>query len=501
MTLPPATPSALLPAHALAAQLASGALSAVDAVEACIERLVAHRDRNLLVVERFDQARAEARAADRRRLAGEPLPPLHGVPITLKECLDLEGTPSTFGLPSRSAHRAPADAPAVRRLRDAGAIVLGKTNVAQLLLFYESDNPLYGRTDHPTHPDRSPGGSSGGEAVAVAVGGSALGFGTDVGGSCRAPAASCGLVGFKPTAGRCEDPGRYSVPYGQRAIASQVGVLARHPADVALALPILDASDRPLGDATSVRGLRVGVWDEGGAFEPCPAARRAVREVADALAADGVPVTRFVPPGLDRAVDLFYGILAADGGAHFGRILGRDRRDPRIALIESAASAGPAKLGLLRLLLRLTGRTGTLPIVAAYGDRSADRLLQRIERLLDWREEVLAALDRAGVDVVLSPALPLPALRHGASAELGTLGVWLALYNLLGWPAGVVPWTRVRPGEESDRVGRSYEDRVAVETERGSAGLPVGVQLAGRPWRDGSVLAAMGAVAERARLA
>jgi fatty acid amide hydrolase len=185
-----------LSAVQLAAKIASGEITAVDAVEAHIARIEAvNPGLNTVVVKRYEAARAEARETDERRAAGGPLWPLHGVPITIKECLDLEGTPSTFGLPSRSSLNAGKDDRYVARMRQAGAIVLGKTNVAQFLGFVETDNPLCGRTNNPWDVERSPGGSSGAQAAIIAAGGSPLGLGTDIGGSLRVPAPSCGIAG------------------------------------------------------------------------------------------------------------------------------------------------------------------------------------------------------------------------------------------------------------------------------------------------------------------
>src|SRR3954466_823386 len=230
-----------LGASELAAAIARGDASALDVVEAHIDRIERVNGALYAVVySRYDAARAEPRSADQRRANGEPLGPLHGVPITLKECLDLEGAPSTFGLPSRAGIAATRDDLYVVRMRAAGAIVLGKTNVAQLLFHVECENPVYGRTNNPWNPARTSGGSSGGEAAIIAAGGSPLGLGTDVGGSLRYPAAYCGIASLKPTAGRTPDAGRYSSPIGQRAIVSQVGVLARRVADVALGIKVIN---------------------------------------------------------------------------------------------------------------------------------------------------------------------------------------------------------------------------------------------------------------------
>ncbi len=500
MTLP--TPSTAtsdptqLGASELASAIATRRLSAIEVVNAHIRRIEqVNPALNAVVFERFELARREAAEADERVREGGALPPLLGVPITLKECLDLEGAPSTYGVESL---RQPmqTDAAVVRRLREAGAIVLAKTNVAQLLLYFETDNPVFGRTNHPASNDRSPGGSSGGEAALVASHASALGIGTDLGGSVRVPAAFCGLVGFKPTAGRVPDQGRFSIPLGQQAITSQIGVLARSVDDAVLGVRVAMGQGHdgwgPLGslDEVKVGALRVVVLEDDGILSPCPAARRAVRDAAKVLQERGARVVEAKLP--DRAVlrDLFYRVMSADALRHARAVLGKTKIDPRVKQVIDSSSL---PLFVIELMLTLTNRRKTIDIVRAFSDGSAAQYFATVERLTAVREEALAAMQ--GADVVLSPASALPALRHGAALELGTLGTYTTAWNVLGWPAGVVPFTTVRPGEESDRPASSDKaDLTAQETERGSAGLPIGVQLAAPPHRDHVVLAAMKAL-------
>jgi fatty acid amide hydrolase len=493
-----------LPATELAGRIRRGELTAADAIEAYLARLEEVNPRlNALVVRRDAEARAEAREIDRQREAGLPLGPLAGVPVTIKECLDLAGTASTFGLPSRRQLRASADEKHVARLRAAGAIVLGKTNVAQLLMYIETDNPLFGRTSNPHAADRSAGGSSGGEGALLGAGASALGLGTDLGGSVRVPAAFCGVTAIKPTTGRCDDLGRFSSPVGQRTVASQVGVLGRNVGDVALGLEVINGGARPQLDgglapamplldraAVDVSKLRIAWYTDDGTFTPAPAVRRAVREAAAALGARGASVVEWSPPEVARARDLFYGLLGADNFAGLTRLLGRDRRDPRIAKM---VMGGRAK-GLVDVLLGVSAR-GRLKreVVANYGHGDADHYWQLVEAALDYRQRFGDAL--AGFDAIVCPATALPAFRHGAAEELILAGTYTSLYNVLGWPAGVVPFTRVRPDEESDRPpSKDKMDQVARDTERGSAGLPIAVQVAARPWREDLVLAVMGAL-------
>src|SRR5215469_13314330 len=200
----------------LAGMIARRETSSVAVVEAHIERIErVNADLNAVIWKRYAEAREEARLADEAVERGGSLGPLHGVPITIKEAFALSGSPATYGLQSRSTIRATEDDIYVSRLRAAGAIILGKTNVSQLLLYVESDNPVYGRTNNPWNLDRTPGGSSGGQAAIIAAGGVPMGPGTDIGGSLRYPATFCGIASMKPTAGRTPDAGRYSVPIGQ----------------------------------------------------------------------------------------------------------------------------------------------------------------------------------------------------------------------------------------------------------------------------------------------
>lgn len=499
-------------ASELAAAIASGHVSAVEAVEAHIARIEqVNPALNAVVVKRYDEARAEAQSADAARAEGKSLGPLHGVPITVKECLDLSGTPSTFGLPSRLSARATADDHYVARMRAAGAIILGKTNDSQLLLYVESDNPAYGRTNNPWNLERTPGGSSGGQAAIIAAGGSPLGLATDLGGSIRLPATFCGVAGMKPTAGRTPDDGLYSAHIGQRAIVSQVGILARTVGDVALGIETINAGrapatepPMPLGDPVSVdvAKLRVAYYTDDGSFTVAPGVRRAVLEAAGALAGRGAQVTEWRPFDAMRGSDLFFGLLGADGGASAKRTLGANKRDPRIAQLLLLAGLPRAAAVALTGTLRAAGQRRLARITRNFGYRSAYHYWRLVEAQMAFQRDFLRALDTdegGPFDVILCPACSLPAFAHGASKDLVTAGAYAILYNVLGYPAGVVPVTRVRADEETARK-RSVDalERVALATERGSAGLPVGVQVVARPWREHVALAAMRAIEEAA---
>lgn len=492
-----------LSASELARRIANGEVSAIDAVETHIERIERVNGKlNAVVVKRYDAARAEARAVDERRARGEALPPLAGVPVTVKECLDLKGTPSTFGLKARADIMAMEDDPYVARLRAAGAIVLGKTNVSQILMYTESDNPVYGRTNNPWSIERTPGGSSGGQAAIIAAGGSALGLGTDIGGSLRIPAHYCGIASIRPTAGRTPDVGRYSAPIGQQAAASQTGPLARDVEDLALGLSLINGKEHPLGDfhAVDVTKLRVAVFTEDGFFTPSPAARRAVREAADMLAAAGAKVVAWQPPAPAQAMGLWLNAITADKGKAMRQLLRGEKADPRISALLKLAALPRFMQALVGKFAGAFGQKTLAATARSLGDGTTHGYWQTVQTQLDYQEEWRRALDRDGIDVVLYPAYGVAAVRHGANNNLPTTGSYALLAPVLGYPTGVVPVTRVHAGEESDRPAvKDMAERTARASEEGSAGLPVGVQVMARPWREDVALAAMAAVEAAAR--
>ncbi|MCS7078590.1 MAG: amidase [Chloracidobacterium sp.] len=495
-------------ATSLVQRITAGELSAQEVVEAHIERIEAVNPQlRAVVVTCFDEARRAAAEADTRRAAGEPLGPLHGLPITVKASFDVAGLPTSLGLIQQAAARAAADAPTVARLRRAGAIVLGKTNLPQLAMANECENPLYGRTVHPRNALRAPGGSSGGEAAIIAAFGSPLGLGSDIGGSLRLPAHACGIASLKPTAGRLTMQGHAEVFPGMEAIQAQPGPMARQVEDLALAMRVLTTPDQHPGDLTppvpwrdpdetaSLAGLRVAYYLDNGLFRPSPAIRRAVREAADALERRGAEVVPWQPPDVAEAFGLFVGILFADNLRHIRALLYAEPIwTPLWPFLVTAQLPNWLRSWLARLA-DLTGQRATARLLRAARSRSAEGYWRLVEARTRYRERFLEALDGQRCDVILCPADGLPALTHGASAYTVEAISYTALYNLLGTPAGVVPWTTVGPNEESDRPNTlDLSQRTARDVERGSAGLPVGVQVVARHWREDLVLRVMRAL-------
>lgn len=246
----------------LTEQIQSGKLSAQDALEATIARIEERDDElNAVVVRNYERARADAAKADQQVAEGYRAP-LLGVPMTIKESFDLAGTPSTWGLSESRQNVAAADSRVVRRLKEAGAIIVGKTNVPPELADFQSSNPIYGATHNPHMHGRSPGGSSGGSAAALAAGYVPAEVGTDIGGSIRLPAAFCGVWGLKTTFGLVSRDGHaWPGTDGAALPLSVAGPLARTPQDLDLLLTVIAEHPIPAPRALPVTGARLAVID------------------------------------------------------------------------------------------------------------------------------------------------------------------------------------------------------------------------------------------------
>jgi fatty acid amide hydrolase len=483
----------------------------------CVEVFEAHRRRieevdpalNAIVVKRFDDARREAEAADRVVAAGRELGPLHGVPITVKECFHMPGTPSSIGLLARAKLLDNDESPLVTRLRAAGAIVLGKTNVPQLMMWHECDNPVYGRTNSPVDLDRSPGGSTGGEGAAIAAFCSPLGLGNDLGGSIRLPAAWNGITGIKPTAYRLTNWATTSAFRGQSAMNTQPGPLARNVEDCELALGVLagnlrgfDVAPVPLGDSNQadIAGVRVAAWDDDGYFPACAAAKRAVREAARALEESGATV-EWIDPQVSDSLHLYYAIMGADGGNDARAMARGSRLDSRASRILWMLGMSSAVRWSAVRALRLAGQRWMAHVVDSVGARSAYQYWQLCERLGRFMEEFHERVfTRGKFAALLTPPHALPALKHGAALDLLPAASYSFVMNMLGLPTGTVPWTTVRPEETVQRVtARDLAERRGEESLLDAAGLPIAVQVAAPAWHDHIVLQLMHALEAHTR--
>lgn len=454
-------------------------------------------------------ARALAKESDERRRRGETRGALDGVPLSIKENVDIAGQPSTLGLPSRRGHSADRDGVVVSILREAGAVFLGKTNVSQALLFHEARNPVYGQSANPFNLGRSPGGSSGGEAAAIAGLASPGGVGTDIGGSIRIPCAWTGICGLKPTSDRWSNLGSSTAIPGMELMRGQIGPLARTVDDVALLLEVVtpekcarrDPRTAPLPIGAyrdvDVSKLRVGWYVDDGVVRPSAAVERAVRVAVDALArSGGARVEHYTPFLVEDALFTYLAGFSSDGAATLRAQL--DEKDVDVALRtlwRLVRLPDVARKAAARALM-LTGEKHVGRLLDAMGEKPVAELWRLTKRARDIAAETLGTWERLGLDVVVCPAHATPALQHEASHDFTLAGSSSMFWNLVNFPAGVVPVTTVRSDETATRATppRGRLEKRAASVDDGSAGLPIGVQVVARPFREDHVLAAMAAI-------
>jgi amidase len=425
-------------------------VSSAELLQAHLERIEAVNSRlNAIVRLPAERVIAEARAADDALARGEIKGPLHGVPVTFKDAIETAGIISTGGTLGRRSFVPEQDALIVKRLRTAGAIVLGKTNCPEFGWAWESDNLIYGRTNNPYDLSLSPGGSSGGESALISAGGSPLGFGSDAGGSVRFPANCCGLASIKPTSGRIPRTGHFPGPGGMLDALWQIGPLARSVKDLEVALKIVSGVDghdpaivpAPLGESAKVdvSKLRVAFHTNNQIATPEPEVTEAVRKAASALSNAGAMMEEALPPGICETFEIYRGLFCADGGAGLQ------------SLIELAGTREIHPL--LQQALDIQRQYGIS--MAYYG--------ALVARWDAFRSRMLGFMER--YDAILSPVCSFAGMVHGSTYQRLASFSYTMTHNLTGWPAAVV------------RATNSAE------------GLPIGVQVATRPWHEHVALA------------
>jgi Asp-tRNA(Asn)/Glu-tRNA(Gln) amidotransferase A subunit family amidase len=450
----------------IAAGIRAKKCSPMEVVDAHLERIAAlHPKLNAFVHLDREGARKQARAAEAALMRGDGVGPLHGVPLTIKSCIDAAGWPIPAGSVLRKDYVAQSDAPLVARLRAAGAILLGNTNTPEYLMAYETDNLLSGKTSNPWNLERSAGGSSGGEGAAIAAGCSAGGVGSDGGGSIRVPAHFCGICGLKPTPGRIPATGHFPDGGGAFGWIGVVGPMARTVADVGALFEVMVGPDP--GDALSapvpvravsekdVRGLRVGVLESDALGQAMPETTVAVERAAKLLGEQGFKVATKRLNGLERAIQLWW--------YFFGPVIGHLIRDGAVGLEESLSPMLREYVALATAEISMEFET----FLMACGERDSLRAA-----ILRQMEEVT---------ILLSPVSSGPAFWHGEGnwrsgekenyRDTMRFSQWL---NLTGFPGVAVP------------MGMS----------RG--GLPIGIQVIGRPYEEELVLTVAEAI-ERGR--
>src|SRR5580693_3338494 len=314
-----------LTATLMAERIRKKKLSPVEIVDAHLEQIERMNPKlNAFVQVDAERARQAAHDAEVAVMHEKTLGPLHGIPVSIKSSLAVAGFCCESGTRLRAGFVPAQDAPLVARLRAAGAIVLGVTNTPELLMAWETDNVLHGRSNNPWDLERTPGGSSGGEAAAVAAGMSAGGVGSDGGGSIRVPAHFSGICGLKPTPGRIPATGHYPESAGPFALIGVVGPMARTVADLKVLFEVMQGPD--CGDTCAApvplrwpseaeaRRLRVGYFEDDGRTPVTPETRAAVRAAAEASCSAGFKVEPFHPEGLEEARQLWHKLFVVAGG-------------------------------------------------------------------------------------------------------------------------------------------------------------------------------------------
>lgn len=449
-----------LPVEAIARAIREREYSALEIVEAHLRRIERLNPQLNAIVTLAPDALERARGADAALARGAHVGPLHGIPLTIKDTIETKSLRTTSGSLRRATHVPEEDAPAVARLRAAGGIIIGKTNVSEMAMAYNAENPLFGRTINPQDARLTPGGSSGGEAASISAGLSIAGLGSDLAGSIRVPAHFCGIMGLKPTTGSVPASGQYPPAVGPFALGAVIGPMARRVADLALLFRVL-AGTNPSGAADMrqgslrgergphlLRGQRAAWYVDDGVVPVTEETMRAVESGARALEDAGIVTREERPPGVERGPDLWSGLFSGAALNQLREIYAghEDEGGPMVRAIFKATGGKPA------------------PTREEFGGVWQERNRLR-SKLVQWMRET---------PLIIAPVGATPAFEHNARRlEIGgqSVSVFRAFgysqtFNVYGLPSVCVP------------AGRSRE------------GWPIGVQIVGRPFAEESVLAA-----------
>ncbi|CAI7583127.1 unnamed protein product [Penicillium pancosmium] len=472
---------------ALLQLLQKGELTAESVIKAYIKRaVVAHQLTNCLTEVCFTEALEEAKALDAEfEITRQPKGPLHGIPITLKDQFNVKGLDTTIGYVGRSFSPADEDAVLVQMLKNMGAIVIAKTNLCQSIMWAETENPLWGLTTNARDPSFTPGGSTGGEGPLLALHGSILGFGTDIGGSVRIPQSVAGLYGLKPSSSRFPYHGLPVSTEGQEHVPSSVGPMTRDLASICYITQLianarpwnLDPRCAPLPwnelsfREIQQRPLVIGLILDDGVVKVHPPIARALRELSATLKAAGHEIVSWDTSDHSAAIEIMDQYYTVDGGEDIRRDIAV-AGEPYIPHVEALVNRGK-------------------PIsVYEYWQLNKRKAAAHKKYLDKWN----AARSDSGkpVDILLSPTLPHTSLPHRKFRWVGYTKIW----NFLDYPALTFPVDRVRADSDQLPV-ESYTPRNPVDEWNWNLydaeqvdGYPVNLQIIGRKLEEEKVLGA-----------
>jgi Asp-tRNA(Asn)/Glu-tRNA(Gln) amidotransferase A subunit family amidase len=422
-------------------------VSPVEIAQAHLERISALNPALNAIVTLAPDVLERAKEAEAAVMRGDPIGSLHGVPVTIKDTIETAGLRSTSGSVVRQDYVPTTDAPSVARLKAAGAIVLGKTNAAEMAMDYTADNPVFGRTNHPLNPELTPGGSSGGEAVAIATCMSPGGLGSDLAGSVRIPAHFCGICGLKPTTGRVLGELQFPPSTGPYSLGAVIGPMARTVGDLRIMLDAL--SKDPFGrESQDLRGFRVAWYTDDGVAPVTVETAHAVSTAAQALSDAGLKVEQRRPPHVERGNELWLKMFSRASVVQLRKVYkGRENEGGSFVSwrLSTANQTPPATLD---------------EYIANWMERDLLR-----DELLEWMETIPIIIAPVGA----TPAYPHDTLKVTVGdATFGTFRAfsYAQTFNVFDLPVVTIP------------TGKSKE------------GLPIGVQIAGPPFAEELVLQA-----------
>lgn len=488
----------------------------------CIHRTrqVGKEKLNAVTEELYDEAYQKALQLDKQWTLSKG--PLAGLPISIKDCIAQENCDATCGAAARCFRPYSEDAVSVKLLKDAGLVPFVRSNVPQLLLLPESDNQIWGCTNNPWDTSRTPGGSSGGEAALVASGCTPLGLGSDIGGSIRLPAHFTGIVGFKPTPGRLSFKGmvnpRLKDRQGQIVISSTAGPMTRSVQDCIDMMSILASSKavdldptmpclRPFDSKLTINGKsnkgRIAYMRTDGYFQPCATIMRAIDEAKAALELKGYELVPFEHPqgtNAKNSFEVYCSLMAADGNWYsFIKGLEGEKLHETYRKLWLYTNVPNFIRPTLAAWLSINGELRMAGMVKNL--KSGGMNVRDYWELIGEKKVITDAynkyMEENNLDAILMPPVALPAPPHGMIGDLLPIICYCTLINLLHWPSGVVPVTTVRKEEShynKQDLPSQQRDRYASLAEKameGSTGLPVGVQIVTRAWKDEQCLGIM----------
>ena len=446
----------------LADQIRRRVLSPIEVVEAYLRHIDDLNPALNAVVTIAADAMDKAREAEAAVVRSDALGPLHGVPLTIKDTIETAGLRTTSGCALRSDFVPERDAGAVARLKAAGAIILGKTNAAEMAMDYTADNPVFGRTNNPHDLSLTPGGSSGGESAAIAAHLSPGGIGSDLAGSIRIPSHFCGIAGLKPTVGQIPGDGQFPPSSGPYSLGAVIGPMAGRVDDLRLLFNVLagietsSTSAQPFEKRRALmKGWKVAWYVDDGISPVSDETQQAVATAAATLAAAGLITEKTRPPGIERGHELWLKLFSRAS----------------VVQLRNVYAGHEEKAGEFVRWRLATADDQPPPTLDDYITSWLERDRLRAA-LLHWMEDI---------PLIVAPVGATPALRHDEhKVTIGDRTVnsfrafsYSQTFNVFDLPAVTIPVSRTR------------------------SGLPIGVQIVGRPFEEETVLAAAKIIEER----